>query len=117
MSNAIELIKEQQKKLRETDPAYMIGLQLIDMIREDTGIDRILTEDLQGDGMDLTACAAAMKKHADGIHTREKGSCVCIHPKEAEKVIRKFYGLPDPDERAPEPPAADAGIMSLEDFL
>lgn len=34
MSNAIELIKEQQKKLRETDPAYMIGLQLIDMIRE-----------------------------------------------------------------------------------
>ena len=117
MSNAIELIKEQQKKLRETDPAYMIGLQLIDMIREDTGIDSILTEDLSGKGMDLTACAAAMKKHADGIHTREKGSCVCIHPKEAEKVIRKFYGLPDPDEREAPKTVTSPEIMSLEDFL
>lgn len=105
---------------KEGTPAYMIGLQLIDMIKADGEIASILEEDLQNPDMGLEKCADALKKHADGIHGRTKGNCVCITPMEAEKIIRKFYGLPDPAERKPEPqpiPEADSGIISLEDLI
>jgi len=99
----------------------MIGMQLIDMIKAEPAISQIVEEDLQNPEMSLTKCADAMRKHADEIHSKSKGNCVCITPAEAEKVIRKFYGLPDQTER-PEPAAEpvqamEESILNLEDFL
>ena len=115
---AIEELKKLQNG-KENTPAWMIGQQLIDMIKAEGRIAPIIEEDLKNPDMSLEKCADAMKKHADQIHTKTKGHCVCITPAEAEKVIRKFYGLPDPsEEAAPEPePEKDTGILSLEDFL
>lgn len=113
---AIEEIKRLQIG-KENSPAWMIGQQLIDMIKADERIAPIIGEDLQNPGMSLEKCAEAMKKRADEIHSKTKGNCVCITPAEAEKVIRKFYGLPDPAEAAAPEPINQADIISLEDFL
>ena len=117
---AIEEIKRQQSG-KENSTAWMIGMQLIDMIKAEPAISQIVEEDLQNPDMSLTKCADAMRKHADEIHSKSKGNCVCITPAEAEKVIRKFYGLPDQTER-PEPEAEpvqamEESILNLEDFL
>ena len=118
MNKAEELIRNQQSKLRQGEPAYTVGLQLLDMMAEDDRIAQILAEDLQNDGMNLEKCAAALKTHADEIHKKNGGSCVCVTPDEAGKIIRKFYGLPDPEERgAAGTPEADADFISLEDFF
>lgn len=117
---AIEEIKRLQIG-KENRPEWMIGQQLIDMIKADERIAPIIGEDLQNPGMSLEKCAEAMKKRADEIHSKTKGNCVCITPAEAEKVIRKFYGLPDPDETVKLAPPEEAGVfsdvISLEDFL
>lgn len=117
---AIEEIKKQQSG-KENSPAWMIALQLIDMIKAEPELSRIIEEDLQNPDMSLVKCADAMKKHADEIHSKNKGSCVCITPAEAEKVIRKFYGLPDRTERqelaAEQAPITEKDILNLEDFL
>ena len=117
ITNLISMIKKQQGE-NHHNPTYMIGMQLIDMAHDDERIIQILVEDLQAESMSLGKCADAMKQHADEIHRKEHGSYVCIPPDEAEKVIRKFYGLPEreaePAAAAPEP---ETGILSLEDFL
>lgn len=117
---AIEEIKRQQSG-KENSPAWMIGMQLIDMIKAEPELSGIIEEDLQNPDMSLVKCADAMRKHADEINSKSKGNCVCITPAEAEKVIRKFYGLPDREERpgpATEPvPAMEENILNLEDFL
>ena len=116
---AIEEIKRQQSG-KENSPAWMIGMQLIDMIKAEPAISTIVEEDLQNPDMSLVKCADAMRKHADEIHSKSKGSCICITPAEAETVIRKFYGLPDQTERpepAAEPVPTTEDILNLEDFL
>ena len=43
---------------------------------------------------------------------------MCLTPLQAEKIIRKFYGLPDPgDIPQPVPSAEPSGIIELEDLL
>ena len=117
---AIEEITRLQSG-KENSPAWMIGQQLIDMIKDDGRIAPIIEEDLQNKDMSLEKCAEALKKHADEIHSKNKGNCVCITPPEAEKVIRKFYGLPDPGKKPAEKPAGETpeeeNILNLEDFL
>lgn len=118
MNRAEKLIRDQQNKLKQGDPAYTVGLQLLDMMERDDRLATILEEDLQNSAMGLGSCADELKKHADEIHKKNRGSCVCITPDEAEKIIRKFYGLPDPEERgAAGAPEAAADFISLEDFF
>lgn len=117
MNKAIELIQQQQAG-KDNTPAFVIGLHLIDMMKTDSRIEPILEEDLQSGSMGLEMCAAALKKRADEIHRNSRGDCVVITPPEAEKIIRKFYGLPDPEEAKPEEPGPSAtGIIELEDLL
>ena len=118
MNKAEKLIRDQQDKLKHGGTAWTIGLQLLDMMERDGRLAPILEEDLQNDGMNLEKCAAAMRARADEIHKKTKETCVCITADEAEKVIRKFYGLPDPEGRdAAGAPEAAADFISLEDFF
>lgn len=117
MNKAIEMIKKQQRG-KEAEPEYMIGLQLIDMIREDESISALLEEDLQLKSKSLAACAAELKKEADSIHKEKHVNAVCITPATADRIIRQFYGLPDPKERqAPAQEQKQGDIIELEDLL
>ena len=63
-------------------------------------------------------CAKKLQEAADQIHRETKKNTVCLTPLQAEKIIRKFYGLPDSEDipqlaPAPEP----SGIIDLEDLL
>lgn len=120
MNKATELIQKQQSGKVNT-PAFVIGLHLIDMMKQDGRIASILEEDLQNPEMSLEKCAQKLKDAADEKHRVTKSSTICITPPEAEKIIRKFYGLPDPEEKqeekTQETPAAVPDIIELEDLI
>lgn len=117
MNKATELIEKQQSG-KDNTPAFVIGLHLIDMMKQDSRIEQILAEDLQNPDMSLEKCAAKLKAAADEKHSKTKSSCIVITPTEAEQIIRQFYGLPDPEERIQEAPAPEpADIINLEDLL
>lgn len=120
MNKATELIQKQQSGKVNT-PAFVIGLHLIDMMKQDGRIASILEEDLQNPEMSLERCAQKLKDAADARHRETKSSTICITPTEAEKIIRKFYGLPDPEKEQEgekkEEPTALPDIIELEDLI
>ena len=106
----VEIISEQQKGHENTD-VFGIGEQLKDMAEGNAKITELLINDLTTDGMKLKDAAQVLKKHADSI--RGKSNVVCITPKVADELLRKFYGLPSAQEK--EQVAAPA--IDLSDFL
>ena len=50
----------------------------------------------RGKGMGLADCEQRIKAWAD--EHKKGGSCVCVPPDTAEQIIRKFYGIPAPEE-------------------
>lgn len=117
MNKAIELIEKQQSG-KDNSPAFVIGLHLIDMMKQDGRIEAILEEDLKNPEMSLEHCAKKLQEAADQIHRETKKNTVCLTPMQAEKIIRKFYGLPDPgDVPQPAPAPELSGIIELEDLL
>lgn len=118
---AIELIEAQQKG-KEGTPAYMVGEQLKDICRSEPASADLVEKDLAIESMSLAAAAGKIKAHADELHKKQKGNCVCITPDVAERIIREFYGLPSaaephPAAPVPEPAAEDSGFLNLDDFL
>ena len=79
----------------------------------DAGATRITVE-IQHGGMSLKGCEANIRAFA-----RKNGSC-CTGP-EAEKTIRKYFGLPEqtaaPKPEPAAPPAPAENIVNLEDFF
>ena len=117
MNKAIELIQKQQSG-KDNSPAFVIGLHLIDMMKQDGRIEAILEEDLKNPEMSLEDCAKKLQAEADRIHRETKKNTVCLTPLQAEKIIRKFYGLPDPEDiPQPAPEPQPSGIIELEDLL
>lgn len=90
--NVFEMIEQQQAKLSDTEPAWMVGEQLKDICREDETAAAIVAEDLTSEVMSLTKAAGELKKYAD---QNKKGRCFCITPKVADGILRRFYGLPE----------------------
>ena len=88
----VEIITAQQKG-HENEDVFGIGEQLKDMAKGNDKITELLINDLTTKGMELTDAAKMFKKHADGI--RGKKNVVCITPKVAHELLRKFYGLPE----------------------
>ena len=111
--SVFEMIEQQQAKLDETEPAWMVGEQLKDICRADTASAAILAEDLTSEAMSLTKAAAELKRYAD---QNKKGRCFCITPKVAEGILRKFYGLPDAGAAEPEKPKK-TGVIDLFSFV
>ena len=86
-----EKIEAQQAKLKDTEPAWMVGEQLKEIAAREPGAVEILLQDLEVDGMGLADAAGALKAYAD--KHRGRANCYCITPKVAEEILRKFYGL------------------------
>lgn len=89
-----EKIEAQQKGCENT-PAWMVGEQLKDICAADPHCAELVAQDLENKDMSLEKAASKIKAHADELHKKQKGSCVCVPPNVAEKILREFYGLPE----------------------
>lgn len=116
MSKLYDLIAEQQKG-HETEPRFMIGEQLKEIAEREPLSAELLERDLEIEEMNLEAAEKHFQKYADRNHGKAKA--FCITPKVAERLLREFYGLPIPEENAPEKKEADssAGYIDLSSFL
>lgn len=116
MSKLYDLIAEQQKG-HETEPRFMIGEQLKEIAEREPLSAELLERDLEIEEMNLEAAEKHFQEHADRNHGKAKA--FCITPKVAERLLREFYGLPIPEENAPEKKEADssAGYIDLSSFL
>lgn len=106
---------EAQQMGKENDPAWMVGEQLKDILRNEPELEQILSEDLDSENMSLEKGAGAIKAWAD--KQPRKGHCVCVPPNRAEAIIREFYGLPEAGSKTAPAVPESTGFMSLADFL
>ena len=115
-AQAIQAIEAQQKTVKQRSPQWMVGEQLKDICRMETGSAELIARDLQVKGMGIIAAEQKIKVFADAHKT---GSFSCVTPVEADRILREFYGLPIAGEFAPDPvPARDEGnVLRLEDFF
>lgn len=123
--------KELLNKIRaqqgaEGTDVWMIGEQLLEIAEREPASAALIEKDLDVASMSLTAAAVAMKAFADKKRAgmKERKNCVCvITPKEADGVLRRFYGLPEAGEVAEPAPAkevastTDSGTIDLSDFF
>lgn len=117
---ALKKIIEAQRAGHEDDILWMLGEQLLDIAEREPENRELLTQDLQIKEMSLAAAEANQRKYADSI--RKGKNMVCISPKKAEELLRKFYGLHAPSgntgKPAAEPPAKKtAPSFSMDDLL
>ena len=114
-----KIITDQQKG-HESKPRFMIGEQLKEIAEREPLSAELLERDLQIREMNLEAAEKHFQEYADE-QTRGKRSNVvfCITPKVAEQLLREFYGLPIPEENAPEKKEADSSeeYIDLSSFL
>lgn len=114
MSTLQELIAQQQKG-HETKPRFMIGEQLKEIAAREPKSAEILEKDLTLKEMSLEAAERTLQEYADKNHGNAKA--FCISPITAEKILRKFYGLPERDKTENQPETATEGYIDLSSFL
>lgn len=89
--SVFEKIEAQQKGKENTVP-WMVGEQLKDICRREPLAAELVEKDLDVKEMSLVECEKKIKAYAD---SHKKGSCAVVPPNVAEKIIRKFYGIPE----------------------
>ena len=105
-----EKIAAQQGK--ERTAVWMVGEQLKEICEREPRAAELVEQDLENPEMSLANCEKKIKAFADKHKT---GNFACVIPSEAEKIIREFYGLDKPEEKAKQ--LAPGGIIDLADFL
>ena len=91
IQDAINKLKEQQSKVKERSPQWMVAQQLIDLVRAEPQCAELLTQDLEVEAMSITEPEKKIKAYADGHKT---GNFACVTPEESDRILREFYGLP-----------------------
>ena len=141
IEKAVSLIEAQQAKVKPRSPQWMAGEQLKDICRREPRSAELIAQDLEVEAMSITEAEKKIKAFADKNKT---GNFACVTPAEADRILREFYGLPEPGDvpepmpepvPAPPPPAGaggarpqgpggaaqkmkpDSGIIDLMDFL
>lgn len=110
---AILLLEEQQKAVRERTAPWMVAEQLKDICRREPASAELVALDLENPALSIVEAEKQIKAFAD---QHKSGGFSCVIPAEAEKILRKFYGLPDPPVQGmPENPGAV--VLNFEDFL
>lgn len=111
LQEATEIIRKQQGP---RGPVWMCGEQLLEMIAPDEAAAKLVLDDLKHGCMSLKGCEAEIRALAC-----KNGSC-CTGA-EAERIIRKYFGLPEqtaaPKPEPAAPPAPAGNIVNLEDFF
>ena len=86
LEKVLQAIEEQQKKLGES-PAFWVGEQLKDILRETPAAAQIVLEDFSA-GHTVADCEKKIKAYAERNHG-------CCPPPEAARIIREFFGITD----------------------
>lgn len=114
LNEAIKKIEAQQAKL-DKSPAYWVGEQLKDMLRAEPWNADLVAQDLDIKEMAITEVE---KK----IHAKARENGGCCSGKDADCIIREFYGFrPAQQEQSPAAavtvPEKKRKPIRLEDFL
>lgn len=92
INNTMKMITEQQKE-KENTAVFMVGEQLKEIIGNSEQLAELVLQDLRNPDMSLEKCEKKIKARADELHKKNGGGSACVNPKDAEKIIRDFYGL------------------------
>ena len=116
--SVFEKIEAQQKGKENTAP-WMVGEQLKEICSREPLAAELVEKDLAVKEMSLEACEKKIKEWAD---KHKKGGCAVVPPNVAEKIIREFYGIPEPggDSSTPLSSAqndANGDIIDFTSFL
>lgn len=84
LEKVLRAIEEQQKKLGDS-PAFWVGEQLRDILRETPAAAQIVMEDFSA-GHTVADCEKRIKAYASQHHG-------CCPPPEADRIIREFFGI------------------------
>ena len=98
IQEAIRKLQEQQSKVKERSPQWMVAQQLMDLVRAEPQCAELLAQDLEVEAMSITEAEKKIKAFADSHKT---GNFSCVTPEESDRILREFYGLP------PRPGAGD----------
>jgi len=105
---AVALLEQQQSKVKARSPQWMAAEQLKDICRHEPQSAELIAQDLENAAMSITEAEKKIKAFADKNRT---GNFSCVTPLEAERILREFYGLPEPAQ-----PAGTQAI-NLADYL
>ena len=111
LEDAIRKIEAQQPKEHTT--VWCCGEQLKDILRDNPSLAEIVSQDLENKSMSIAECEKKIKARSDETHKKVGGPGCSVSPYEAEDIIRKFYGLPERDER----PKESGEVVNLADFF
>ena len=95
--NVFEKIEALQGE--ERGPAWMVGEQLKDIIKNNERAQEIVSQDLDVPEMSLVECEKKIKAFADKkkikafADKKKTGNFSCVLPCEAEEIIKEFYGI------------------------
>ena len=90
IEQAIEMLNEQQSKVKERSAPWMVAEQLKDICRREPWSAELLAKDLENHQMGIVQAEKKIKAFADDHKT---GGFSCVTPLEAEEILREFYGL------------------------
>lgn len=113
MQEAIRKIEAQQKGIEGTAP-WMVGEQLKDICRREPDSAELITQDLENEGMSLVEAEKKIKAYAD---QHKKGSFACVTPDVADGILRKFYGLRQPEAGQEKQEGEVPKVLNLMDFM
>ncbi len=111
----LKKIIEEQRAGKENSPVWMVGEQLLDIASESPLNCELIKKDLQVKEMDLDHAERQLKAWAD--KQKKVNNCVCVSPKVADEILRKFYGIAERGEASPAqgaPTAAPASEIDLD---
>ena len=108
-----EKISAQQGE--EGTPQFQIGEQLKEIAAESDHTANLILQDIDKEGMGLEDLDEHFAEYAE--KHKGKANRYCITPKVADRLIRKFYGLPERDATPAPVEKKPSGLLDLESFL
>ncbi len=112
VKEAIKKIEAQQKGRHKYSTVYQVGEQLKDICRSCPEQADLILKDLDNPAMSIVQAEKKIKKFAD---KHKQGNSSCCPPKEADKILRDFYGLAPASKEAPKPESSR--VLDLTDFM
>ena len=111
---AVEKLREQQSRVKDRSPQWMVAEQLMDICRNEPASAELIAIDLENPAMSVKSAEMKIKEFADELHRKRGGKDVFVPPDEADRILRKFYGLPEKGASVPD----SGGVhLNLKDFL
>lgn len=93
---AIKAVEERIACEKQYSPAWCCAQDIIEMCRNEEDSAELILKDMAVKEMGPAECEKKIRALADERHKANGGKAACVTAREAEKIIREFYGLRDP---------------------